>query len=385
MDAPGGKPFVLFCAGEDSGDILGESFVREAVEAGWGAFGAGGRRMESAGLNPLVNFEHLPVSGFGDVLASCGTLRKDFEVLRSALCSPQCLAFVAIDYPGFNMKLVRLAKRLGKPMLYVAAPQIWAWKPGRAKQLRGVPLAVFFDFEVDAYRKHGCEARLMRHPLALAPQPARQPANSAGEVLLLPGSRLAQARRNIRTFLKPALDSAYHIGGGKSVTILAAREALCRPFTEIVDNLALKKMPCEVKIEVIPASTEERLERYSRASLALVCPGTATLEVALAATPMVICTKPDLLTYALGKILVRSKNFGLPNLIAGEPFYEEFIAPPFANSNDVAKRVLDACQKAVLQPLDVVMRAIRSKLSGSIAARELMLEFLGQFVEGKSH
>jgi hypothetical protein len=142
----------------------------------------------------------------------------------------------------------------------------------------------------------------MRHPLALAPQPARQPANSAGEVLLLPGSRLAQARRNIRTFLKPALDSAYHIGGGKSVTILAAREALCRPFTEIVDNLALKKMPCEVKIEVIPASTEERLERYSRASLALVCLE-RNARGGLAATPMVICTKPDLLTYALGKIL----------------------------------------------------------------------------------
>ena len=100
---------------------------------------------------------------------------------------------------------------------------------------------------------------------------------------------------------------------------------------------------------------------------------------------MVICTKPDLLTYVLGKILVRSKSFGLPNLIAGEPFYGEFIAAPFANSNDVAKRVLDACQKAVLQPLDVVIRAIRSKLSGGMTARELMLEFLGQFVERKSH
>lgn len=383
MDSPGGKPFVLFCAGEDSGDILGESFVREAVEAGWGACGAGGRRMDSAGLNPLVNFEHLPVSGFGDVLASCGTLRKDFEVLRSALCSPQCLALVAIDYPGFNMKLVRLAKRLGKPVLYVAPPQIWAWKPGRAKQLRGVPLAVFFDFEVDAYRKHGCEAQLMRHPLALAQQPARQPVNS--EVLLLPGSRLAQAKRNIRTFLKPAIDLAYHIGGGKSVTILAARESLCRPFTEIVDDLALKKTPCEVNVEVIPASTEERLERYSRASLALVCPGTATLEVALAATPMVICTKPDLLTYALGKLLVRSKSFGLPNLIAGESFYGEFIAAPFANSNDVAKCVLDACQKAVSQSSDAVRQTIKSKLSGGKPARELMLEFLGQFVERKSH
>ena len=169
------------------------------------------------------------------------------------------------------------------------------------------------------------------------------------------------------------------------MTILAARESLCRPFAEIVDNLALKKMPCEVKIEVIPTSTEERLERYSRASLALVCPGTATLEVALAATPMVICTKPDLLTYVLGKILVRSKSFGLPNLIAGEPFYEEFIAAPFANSNDLAKRILGACQKAVSQSPDIVIQSIRSKLSGGMTARELMLEFLGQFVERKSH
>lgn len=385
MDSPGGKPFVLFCAGEDSGDILGESFVREVVAVGLDACGAGGARMQGAGLRPLVNFEHLPVSGFGDVLASCGTLRRDFDVLRSTLRDENCLALVAIDYPGFNMKLVRLAKQLKKPVLYVAPPQIWAWKPGRAKQLRGIPLAAFFDFEVDAYRKFGCEAQLMRHPLALAPQPARQPANSAGEVLLLPGSRLAQATRNIRTFLKPALDVAYHIGGGKGVTILAARESLCRPFTEIVETLALKKTSCEVKVEVIPASTEKRLERYSHASLALVCPGTATLEVAMAATPMVICTKPDLLTYALGKLLVRSKSFGLPNLIAGETFYGEFIAAPFANPNGVAKRVIDACQKAVSQSSDSVIQTIRSKLSGGKPAHELMLEFLGQFVERKAH
>ena len=383
MDSPGGKPFVLFCAGEDSGDILGESFVREVVAVGLDACGAGGARMQGAGLRPLVNFEHLPVSGFGDVLASCGTLRRDFDVLRSSLRDENCLALVAIDYPGFNMKLVRLAKQLKKPVLYVAPPQIWAWKSGRAKQLRGIPLGVFFGFEMDAYRRHGCEPCLIQHPLASARLPVRRP--SRGDVLLLPGSRLAQAGRNLRAFLKTALDVACRMDAeyGK-VTILAARKSLQVSFTDIVRSLPAQ-LACRVKVEVAPAGVEKRLERYSQAALALVCPGTATLEVSLAGVPMVICTKPDLLTYALGKMLVRSKSFGLPNLIAGEPFYEEFIAPPFANSNGVAKRVFDACQKAVSQSSDSVIQAIRSMLSWGKPAHELMLEFLGKLVKGQTH
>ena len=386
MGSPGGKPFVLFCAGEDSGDILGEPLVRETVAAGLDACGAGGSRMQNAGLKPLVNFEHLPVSGFGDVLASCGTLRKDLDVLRSALRDENCLALLAIDYPGFNMKLVRLAKLLGKPVLYVAPPQIWAWKQGRAKQLRGIPLAVFFDFEADAYRKHGCDARLMLHPLASARQPVRRPAR--GEVLLLPGSRHAQAARNIRAFLKPALDAACRIDAecGK-VTVLAARESLQVSFTEIVRN-QLAQSACRVKVEVAPAGVEERLERYSQAALALVCPGTATLEVSLAGGPMVICTKPDLLTYAMGKMLVRTGNFGLPNLVMGKDVFEEIILPPMMRAGagiGVCEKLASACRRAVEKDMDGVAQSVQAVLARGQTSRELMLEFLGKFVERKAH
>lgn len=386
MGSPGGKPFVLFCAGEDSGDILGESLVREIVAADLDACGAGGSRMQGAGLKPLVNFEHLPVSGFGDVLASCGTLRKDFEVLRSALRDENCLALLAIDYPGFNMKLVRLAKLLGKPVLYVAPPQIWAWKQGRAKQLRGIPLAVFFDFEADAYRKHGCDARLMLHPLASARLPVRRPAR--GEVLLLPGSRHAQAARNIRAFLKPALDAACRIDAecGK-VTVLAARESLQVSFTEIVRN-QLAQSACRVKVEVAPAGVEERLERYSQAALALVCPGTATLEVSLSGIPMVICTKPDLLTYAMGKMLVRTGNFGLPNLVMGKDVFEEIILPPIMRAGagiGVCEKLASACRRAVEMDMDGVAQSVQAVLARGQTSRELMLEFLGKLVERKAH
>ena len=386
MGSPGGKPFVLFCAGEDSGDILGESLVRETVAAGLDACGAGGARMQGAGLCPLVDFEHLPVSGFGDVLASCRTLRKDFEVLRSVLRDGCCLAFVAIDYPGFNMKLVRLAKRLGKPVLYVAPPQIWAWKQGRAKRLRGIPLAVFFDFEADAYRKFGCEPRLIQHPLASARLPVRR--SACGDVLLLPGSRHAQAARNIRAFLKMALDAACRIDAERGkVTILAARESLQVSFTEIVRNLPAQSA-CRVKVEVAPAGVEERLERYSRAALALVCPGTATLEVSLAGVPMVVCTKPDFLTYVFGKMLVRTGNFALPNLVLGKDVFEEIIVPPMMRTGAGMGSRVDlaaACRRAVEKDMDGVVQSVQGILARGRTSRELMLEFLGKLFKGQAH
>ena len=74
------RPYWLFCAGEDSGDVLGESLVQEILEKGFDALGAGGRRMEGAGLLPLVPFDDLPVNGFGDVLLHSHRLAKNFKI-----------------------------------------------------------------------------------------------------------------------------------------------------------------------------------------------------------------------------------------------------------------------------------------------------------------
>ena len=94
--------FVLFCAGEDSGDCIGEPLVK-AIAARFLVKGSGGTRMQNAGLEPLVHYETLPVSGFGDVLPKYFKLRKSFSELKAALESPNCVGLVAIDYPGFNM------------------------------------------------------------------------------------------------------------------------------------------------------------------------------------------------------------------------------------------------------------------------------------------
>ena len=160
-------PYILVCAGEDSGDVIGEPLVKAFCSQHIDVKGAGGRRMQSAGMVPLVDFEVLPVSGFGDVLPKYFKLRQCYNELKSSLESPECLGLVAIDYPGFNMKLVALAGKFRKPALYVAPPQVWAWKRKRAKVLAQNPyvkLAVFFDFEEQVYREAGCNVVRVKHP-----------------------------------------------------------------------------------------------------------------------------------------------------------------------------------------------------------------------------
>lgn len=370
------NPYVLFCAGEDSGDILGESFVKVAVDVGLDVCGAGGSRMQKAGMRPLVDFSRLPVSGFGDVLVNYLPLRKSFDVVCEALRDEKCVGLVAIDYPGFNMRLAEQARRMNKPVLYVAPPQVWAWKSGRAKKLQDVLLAVFFDFEVDAYRKHGCVPHVMRHPISVAECLA--PESKSGEVLLLPGSRLAQASRNLRCFLKSAVQSC---GVGSRVTVLASRKNLVKPFEKIVSAFLEFECSAKVSVEVAPESSSERLARYRSAALALVCPGTATLEAAFAGVPMVVCTQPDPLTYVLGKMLVRSKVFALPNIIVGKKRFPEYIASPFASQNVVCKNMKEACAWIKENPADDVAGILRSALCSGESAQELMLEFLGEFVQ----
>lgn len=317
------EPFILFCAGEDSGDALGEDFVQSVVQRGGLAVGTGGTRMQRAGLVSVADFDELPVSGFLDVLPRLFRLRQIYKKLKKLLCSEECLAFVAIDYPGFNMKLCALAKKLGKPVLYVAPPQIWAWKSSRAKKLCGVNLAVLFDFEKTAYAKKGVDAELLLHPFLLHENlyhtlPYLESRGTSSETLLLfPGSRLSQAKRNMGLFLSVA----EHF---KTAKLIVSREVLVQPLEEYIQKMG-NGAPENISIQVAPEDSEERRMLYGSGSAALATPGTVTLELALSGTPLVVATKPDMLTYVLGSLFVKTKFFAMPNLLMETNVVPEYI------------------------------------------------------------
>ena len=362
--------YYLLCAGEDSGDVLGESFVAAVVTAGFAAHGTGGARMQSAGLQPLADYEDLPVSGFGDVLPHYFRLRRAYATLRGALMHPDCVGLIAIDYPGFNMRLCALAKRLGKPVLYVAPPQVWAWKESRASKLQGIRLAVLFGFERERYEALGCRAELLKHPFLTSPL---EPRGGEG-IFLFPGSRRSQAVRNLKMYLRVVRDMQ------RPVKIFAARKSLLKLFENVVRNAFGGTAPKGIAVEVSAKDALQRRETYGRASCALAAPGTVTLELSLSGCPLVVATVPDRLTYVLGSLFVKAKYFAMPNILLGRAAVREFICAPWALRRQ-EPQIRQALEESLNKNATGLVAELEQQLQGGKSAAELFSEF----VESDAH
>lgn len=395
------RPFVLFCAGEDSGDVLGETLVRPAVESEMNVLGVGGPRMQRAGLVPVGDYETLPVSGFGDVLPRVFRLKKIFSHLESLLREDSCVALVCIDYPGFNMKLCRRALALKKPVLYVAPPQVWAWKKHRARRLRGAKLAVLFNFERRVYESLGLGAEILEHPFlravgtrAISPKvrEARLNGTDAREarlnqdVVVLPGSRESQALRNLPFFMD-VVSRVHALHPERNFVLVASRESLKTQFERALAKLSpAGSMPAWVRIEVAPQEARERATFYARHAAALCMPGSATLELALSGVPLVVADVLDPLTYFIGKHFVKTDYFALPNVLLGRSAYPEFFFTRGASrKKDNAERVAEALRKALENPPRSTVADLVKTFAASTSAESLMTEFLCEFVERDTH
>lgn len=392
------RPFVLFCAGEDSGDVLGETLVRPAVESGMNVLGVGGPRMQRAGLVPVGDYETLPVSGFGDVLPRVFRLKKIFSHLESLLREDSCVALVCIDYPGFNMKLCRRALALKKPVLYVAPPQVWAWKKHRARRLRGAKLAVLFNFERRVYESLGLGAEILEHPFlravgaraislnSQAISPKVREARPNQDVVVLPGSRESQALRNLPFFME-VVSRVHALHPERNFVLVASRESLKTQFECAAAKLSpAGSVPAWLRIDVAPQEARERATFYARHAAALCMPGSATLELALSGVPLVVADVLDPLTYFIGKHFVKTDYFALPNVLLGRSAYPEFFFTRGASrKKDNAERVAEALRKALENPPRSTVADLVKTFAASTSAESLMTEFLCEFVERDTH
>jgi len=326
--------------------------------------------MQAAGLEPVADFEELPVSGFGDVVPRVFRLRRILAKLKKLLAQEECVAFVAVDYPGFNMELCRLAVKLKKKVLFAAPPQIWAWKPGRAKDLQDVPLAVLFEFERKAYADRGCDPQLLLHPFLLhdplyQESPAAETAGRHPEcLLLLPGSRESQALRNLPLFLKVAslwksAPGTGPAGNPRQVCLLASRPSLRNSLENAARRFFKGQIPDYLSIETAPESPEGRKALFANASCALATPGTATLELSLSGTPLVVATKPDFLTYVLGSLFVKTRSFAMPNILAGKKWVPEHIG---RCTNKMANAILNDLKEASREHATLLAKELHEKL-----------------------
>ncbi len=160
---------VMMVAGEVSGDTHGAGVVRELKkrQPGIDIFGIGGDKMKQEGMTLTYHVRELSFMGFAEVIKHLPLIRSVERTLEQLLVFKKPDVVMLIDYPGFNLRFARKAKKLGMKVVYYISPQVWAWKKGRVKKMRGVvdTMLVVFPFEEEIYRKEGIDVKFVGHPL----------------------------------------------------------------------------------------------------------------------------------------------------------------------------------------------------------------------------
>lgn len=317
----------MVVAGEASGDLHGATLCRalRALAPSRPLVGMGGERMAGEGLTRLADVTGAAVIGGTEALSPLPALFGAWRRLREALQrSPRPATLVLIDFPEFNLRLARVARRLGVPVVYFIPPQVWAWRPWRARAVaRRVSLVLaVFPFEAALYRRAGARVEFVGHPVldALAGAPSREDARrrlgleaEVPVVGLLPGSRSQEIARTL-----PVLREA------------ATRIAAARPATRFVlaaiEHHRGGADPLEAAAGLTAPVRVVRGDTYAvmrAADLLLVNSGTATLEAALLGTPMVVCYRLSRLTEAWVRLLVRVPWISLANIVLGRAVVPE--------------------------------------------------------------
>ena len=373
---------ILISAGEASGDLHAGSVTRaiKQLEPEAEIFGMGGDCLREAGGEVLFDIKDHSVMGFVEVLKRLPDIWK----LRSAFIElmdcrrPDVL--LTIDYPGFNMRLAKLAKERGIKVVSFIAPSAWAWRPSRAAGVVKVvdKIASIFPFEYDLYKSYGADIEFVGHPLVDTVKPslprteAEQLAGKrAGHplVLLMPGSRTMEIKRLLPDMLAAAkilkqMRPDIDIAMPRAVTI--AREMLEGP---------VKQEGLDIKL-----TEGHNYDVMSVADLAIATSGTVTLEAALCGLGCEILYKASPVSFWIAKQVVEIPNIGLPNIVAGRLIEPELLQDD-CTPEKIASTALELLEAKRYEQLRQDLREVKKKLGEPGAVKrvaELVLRMAQQ-------
>lgn len=342
MDFERAKRKALIVTGEASGDLHGANLIAAArrIDPDLGFFGVGGARMAAAGCEILIPGETISVMGLIEVVGQFPVIYRAFQRLKQILHGadrPDLL--ICIDFPDFNLRLARQAKRAGIPVLYYVSPQVWAWRRGRVKKIARVVdrLAAILPFEPDFYQGLDIEVEYVGNPLldeVVTCQDRKALLNrygmeEAGPVVgLLPGSRRNELHYNLEVMLQ-------------SAELILREEPRTRFLLPVASSLGREVLAKRLSGSGLPLTlTDDGIYDVVGACDAVLCvSGTVTLQTALVGTPMAIIYKMSPLTYEIGRRLIRVPHIGLVNIVAGERAVPEFIQHE-ASAENLAQEIL---------------------------------------------
>ncbi len=318
-------------AGEASGDLhasnLMKALLKKDPDADFRFWG--GDLMEQVGGVLVKHYRELAFMGFVEVLFNLKTIFRNISICKDDITSYQPDAIIYVDYPGFNLRIAKWAKKQGFANHFYISPQIWAWKENRITEIkRDIDhMYVILPFEKDFYeKKHNFPVHFVGHPLldAIAHQDLVIPKDFKKEhnldsrpiIALLPGSRKQEISKMLETMLSITDDFKEYqfvIAGAPS-----QEPEFYKPF--------IKKK----NVHLVMNKTYDVL---SLSTAALVTSGTATLETALFKVPEVVCYKGSSISYQIAKRIIKLDYISLVNLIMEKEVVRELIQNEFNKKN----------------------------------------------------
>lgn len=333
VSAPTFAPVFALVAGELSGDTLGADLMQGLLSRYPNAqfVGIGGPKMQALGLESWADMSQLSIMGFAEVIKHLPKLLKLRADLARQIIALKPHAFIGIDAPDFNLGLAKKLKQAGLVTVHYVSPSIWAWRPKRIHKIKAsvTGMLVLFPFEEAIYQQHQIPVACVGHPLAqqvptnpddpaaiLTAKSALDISSDQPVMAVLPGSRMSEVTTMAPIYLETLLKLHPRFPNYQFV-VPCVNQKIYDVLTEMVAQQA-PGLP--IKLVQQPAQTV-----MQASDLVLVTSGTATLETALMARPMVIAIKVHPLSYWLMKRMALLPWVGLPNILAQQTLVPEFI------------------------------------------------------------
>ena len=320
---------VMIVTGESSGELYG-SLLAKALKIkcpDTRIIGIGGERMKAAGVEMVSGI----ASSFGitEAIAAYKAVRATFKKAIDAIDKFSPVILILIDYPDFNIRLAKVAKKKGIKVLYYVSPQVWAWRKGRVKTIAEVSdrIAVILPFEEKIYRGTGVQCEFVGHPVleeieSMTEDRAGLRKNSgintdSPVIALLPGSR----PHELKSLLPVMIDVVRNFKA-------EFPDYNCRFIMPVAPNVDIEKYQTYIsrlRDEGVAVEKENAVKALSMADMAVIASGTATLQAAFLETPMVVIYKLSPFSYFIGRLIVDVKYISLINLISGREVVKELL------------------------------------------------------------
>lgn len=345
--------------------------------------GCAGPRMQAAGVEPVVNASALAVVGLVEVLEHIPRIWREYRRLLGWARREKPVAAILTDSPDFHLRLARRLAAMDVPVIYLIAPQVWAWRKGRLPGMRRniARLLCIFPFEQDFFASHGIETAYIGHPLTSVVRPSAPRSElrarfaddpTAPLIALLPGSRTGEAMRHMPYLLEAA--ERVRARQPRAQFLLS----LAPGFSSRCDLATLKERFSAASIKVFEGQTWDVL---ACADVALAASGTVTVEAALLGTPMVTFYRVTRLTWLLGRRLVRVPFYSMVNLIAGR-----LVVPEIIQNDLTGPRLADETLRLLNDPAALDrMRADLDEVARRLAPSEPPMEAAASVVESYLH